>query len=88
MKRLLFLTGEAPMKRRMGLLLIPVLITTMTMAESGRRDVGDDALIAAKMLRDAGYGGLLQAQRVGDSIANFNVVETGIPQLQAALASG
>ena len=75
-------------RRPLGLLLIPLFITTMTLADSRRRDPGDDALVAAKLLHDAGYGGLLQAQRVGDSIANFNVVETGLQQLQAALTSG
>jgi amidase len=75
-------------RRPLGLWLIPLFITTMTLADSSRRDPGDDALVAAKLLRDAGYGGLFQAQRVGDSIANFNVVEASIPQLQAALASG
>jgi hypothetical protein len=81
---------EARMKRRLSsVLLIPLLATTIILAEDpGKRDVGDEALVAAKLLRNAGYGHLLQLQRVGDSIADFNVVETDIPALQAALASG
>lgn len=75
-------------RRLLGLLLIPLFITSMPQVESSQREVGDEALVAAKLLRDGGYGGLLTAQRVGDSIANFNVVEAGIPQLQAALNSG